>query len=231
MAQVGNEVPTQEVEDPGGGRLSDLAYRRVLEALFGKKLPAGAFVSQSDLVRLTGVPVGPLRDALRVLEAEGILTILPRAGIQFVKPGFELTRSTYQFRSILECAAVRVYAETAKEDQIEQLIADHERAMEGIRREGRTPELHDRMESLEDALHGSIIGALNNPLIESSYKRVWNYLRLLRLDRNLTAPPVLRSLGEHVQILLACRSRDADQAVVALQAHFSGALHRNLGLF
>jgi DNA-binding GntR family transcriptional regulator len=73
-----------------GGRLSDLAYTRILENLFDRRLPTGAFVSQNDLVKLLGIPVAPLRDALRVLEAEGILAIHPRSGIQFVKPGLEL---------------------------------------------------------------------------------------------------------------------------------------------
>ncbi len=50
----------------------------------------------------------PLRDALRILEAEGVLTIHPRAGIEFLKPDLELARSsTYQFRSIIERAAAR----------------------------------------------------------------------------------------------------------------------------
>ena len=94
-------------------RLSDVAYARILENLFDRQLPAGAFVSQNDLVTLLGIPVGPLRDALRVLEAEGVLKIHPRSGIEFVKPGLELTRSTYQFRTIIERAAVRMFAETA----------------------------------------------------------------------------------------------------------------------
>ena len=98
-----------------GGRLSDLAYTRLLESLFDRRLPAGAFVSQNDLVKLLGIPVAPLRDALRTLEVEGILTIHPRSGIQFVKPGLELTKSTYQFRTIIERAAVRTFAELAPE--------------------------------------------------------------------------------------------------------------------
>ena len=42
-------------------RLSDVAYARILQILFEQRLLAGAYVSQSDLVELTGVPVGPLR--------------------------------------------------------------------------------------------------------------------------------------------------------------------------
>ena len=49
-----------------------------------------------------GEQLAPVRDALKILETEGIVTIHPRSGIQFVKPGLELTRSTYQFRGILD---------------------------------------------------------------------------------------------------------------------------------
>ena len=58
-----------ELSSPG--RLSDLAYQRILEGLFDRRLPAGAFVSQNDLVKLLGIPVAPLRDALRVLRENG----------------------------------------------------------------------------------------------------------------------------------------------------------------
>ena len=121
------------------GRLSDLAYTRILETLFERQLPAGAFVSQNDLVKLPGIPVAPLRDALRMLEAEGILTIHPRSGIQFVKPGLELTRSTYQFRGIIERAAVAVYAETADEAELAEIERRHRGASRArIETEGLT---------------------------------------------------------------------------------------------
>src|SRR3954451_5323500 len=108
-----------------GGRLSDLAYDRILEALFDRRVPAGAFVSQGELVELLGIPVAPLRDALRVLEAEGVLAIHPRSGIQFVKPGLELTRATYQFRTIVERAAVRVFADTADDKDLARIDRRH----------------------------------------------------------------------------------------------------------
>ena len=119
-------------ETGGAGRLSDLAYSRILETLFDRKIPAGAFLSQNDLVKLLGIPVGPLRDALKVLETEGVLTVHPRSGIQFVKPGLELTRSTYQYRGILERAAVAVYAETADDGELAEMEQRHRAAIAAI---------------------------------------------------------------------------------------------------
>jgi DNA-binding GntR family transcriptional regulator len=58
-----------------------------------------------------------------------------------------------------------------------------------------------------------------------------NYLRIVRLDRRLTVPLALRSLREHMQIIEACKRRDPDAAVAALQAHFNAALQRHLGMY
>ena len=214
-----------------GGRLSDIAYARILESLFDKRLPAGAFVSQNDLVKLLGIPVAPLRDALKVLETEGVVTIHPRSGIQFVKPGLELTHSTYQFRGIIERTAVAVYAETGDEAEMADLRRRHLAVMALIEKVGLTDRAREEIEALESGLHNSIIASLNNPLIEKSYKRMHNYVRLVRLDRKLTPPIALRSLREHMEIILACQERDAEKAVAALQAHFTAALQRLMGMY
>jgi DNA-binding GntR family transcriptional regulator len=215
----------------GRPRLSDLAYERILQVLFQRRLPAGAYVSQNELVDLTGVPVGPLRDALRVLEAEGILTIHPRAGIEFVKPGLELTRATYQFRSIIEGAAVAVYAETADEAKMVESERRHRAAVDMIEAEGLTQAAREELERLEELLHNAIIESLGNPLIDTSYRRIHNYLRLVRLDRKLTAPLALRSLREHIVVIEACRNRDPAAARAAIQVHFANALQRSMGLY
>ncbi|MDQ0474704.1 GntR family transcriptional regulator [Labrys wisconsinensis] len=221
----------EDLASPDGRRLSDIAYARILEILFERRLPAGAFVSQSELVTLTGVSVAPLRDALRVLEADGIVTIHPRSGIEFVKPGLELTRATYQFRGIVEAAAVAVYAETADEADMAAVERSHRSALEAIEREGLTPPLRDGLETLEDMLHNAIIASLRNPLIETSYRRIHNYLRILRLDRKITPPLALRSIREHLAIIEACRRRNAAEAQAALQTHFTNALQRHMGLY
>lgn len=218
-------------ETQQGGRLSDLAYTRLLESLFDRRLPAGAFVSQNDLVKLLGIPVAPLRDALRTLEVEGILTIHPRSGIQFVKPGLELTKSTYQFRTILERAAVRTFAELGDEDLIAEIGSRHRALAAQIEATGLTPDAMEEIEVLESLLHNSVIDILRNPLIDTSYRRMHTYLRLVRLDRKMTVPLAQRSIKEHLEIIDACAARDPDRAEAALVAHFNAALQRHMGMF
>lgn len=220
-----------EVEATADGRrLSEVAYQAILEGLFNRKVPTGAFLSQSDLVRMLGVPVQPLRDALRILEAEGVLTIHPRAGIEFLKPDLELARSTYQFRSIIERAAARTYAENGDPAAIASLIQDHQSLIEQIGAQGLLPEHLAPLQSLEDRLHGEMVASLRNPLIETTARRLKNYLILIKLDRRITAPLALRTLREHMEILEACQKRDADQAEAALGRHFQAALQRILGM-
>lgn len=232
MTQVARKTKIDSnAEETPPPRMSDIAYDRVLEALFDRKVQAGAFVSQGELSEIVDVPVAPLRDALRVLEAEGILVIHPRSGIQFVKPGLELTRSTYQFRSILEKAAVRVYAEQGDEREMADLLARHQALIAAIETGGLNADGLAEMEALETLLHNAVIGILRNSLIDTSYRRMHNYLRLLRLDRRLTAPLALRTLKEHIEIIEACLKRDAVRAEAALDAHFQAAMQRNLGFF
>jgi DNA-binding GntR family transcriptional regulator len=221
----------EERAGPAVHRLGDLAYARILETLFERKIPAGAFLSQNDLVKMLRIPVAPLRDALKLLEAEGIVIIHPRSGIQFVKPGLELTRSTYQYRSILERSAAAVYAQTADEAELAELERRHRSAIEAVEREGLTEQTRAEVEALETLLHQSVVASLANPLIESAYKRLHNNVRLIRLDRKVTAPLVLHSLREHMQVVKACKARDPEAAAAAMQAHLTAALQRGLGLY
>lgn len=230
MQVVSNNAP-DPAEAPSSGRLSDVAYKRILENLFDRRLPAGAFVSQNDLVKLLGIPVAPLRDALRMLEGEGILTIHPRSGIQFVKPGLELTKSTYQFRTIIERVAVRTFAEIGDEDLIRDLAERHRKLSADFGENGLQTASLLALEGLETLLHNSIIASLRNPLIDTSYRRMHNYLGLVRLDRKLTVPVAQRSIREHLEIIDACHVRDPDAAEAALIAHFNAALQRHMGMF
>lgn len=212
-------------------RLSDIAYDKVLEGLFDRKVPAGAFVSQNDLVNLLDIPVQPLRDALRVLEAEGVLTIHPRSGIQFLKPDLELARSTYQFRTIIERAAARTFAETGDAETIAALIADHKALIVDIERDGFGADSIETLGALEERLHGGMIASLRNPLIETTARRLKNYVTLIRLERLVTQPLALRTLREHLEILEAAAARDAAAAEAAVTSHFQAALQRILGMF
>ena len=216
-----------------GGSLSDVARDRFLRALFDRRLEPGAFLSQQDLVRILGVPVGPLRDALRVLQTEGWLTIHARSGIELRKPDFALVRNSYQLRLILERAAVRTFAEIAPLTQIDVLEQRHRAVMERVKGRELTVDHARDLEEIDFGFHIEVIDILANPLIEAAYSQAQRFVRFVRLDREfrLSSPLVVRTMSEHLDILAACRARDPDAAEAALELHFSRAMQRAIGFF
>ena len=147
-------------------------------------------------------------------------------------PRFEVVLHVY---SVSKRHRIRLKARVGDaegdEAELDKIARRHVDLIALIEADGLTGEARDEIEELELLLHNSIIAILRNPLIETSYKRMHNYLRLVRLDRKLTAPLALRSLREHIEIITACQARDADKAEAALTAHFGEALRRHMGFF
>ena len=228
---MGKKNPKGQALEAGqGNTLSDKAYSRFLDLLFEQRLPSGAVLAQRELIEMIGVPVTPLRDALRVLQSEGLITIHPRTGIEIIKPGLQVIRSTYQFRSIIESAAVEVYGEVATEAELTNLEQQHRAGIELIKTAGYNEQTSAVFEELEILLHYGIVRSLSNPLIENAYKRIHNHLRLLRINRRWTAASATHSLEEHLNIILACKARDTQAAASALRAHFNSAVGRMFGI-
>jgi DNA-binding GntR family transcriptional regulator len=213
-------------------RLSDIALRRFRKALFGGAIEPGAVLSQAELTRLLDVPVGPLRDALRHLQAEGLLTIHPRSGIEIRKPDLELLRHSYQMRLVLERPAARLFADSARLAEIDELIAAHRQAIALI--DGREFGDDDAraVEALDRRFHARVIGARANPLADSAYAQALDFVRLVRLDRlyRYSTAIAIRTFNEHLAILAAMRRRDVAAAEAALEAHFSRAMQRAMGI-
>ncbi len=211
--------------------LNKAAHNKILQWVFDGKLAPGAFMSQGELSKLLDIPTQPLRDALRVLESENMLVIHPRAGIQFRKPDLEFIRATYQFRSIIESAAARQFAQYGQESIITALINEHHALIEKINNEGISTAILDDIEAIELKFHGTMISSLNNEFVEVTATRLKYYIKLIQLDHHFTSNLVKSSLSEHIQILQACANRDQEAASQALLLHFKEALHRHLKLF
>lgn len=211
-------------------RQSELAYARILEALFAGKVSFGSFISQADLTAMTGIGVGPVRDALKLLEMDGIIVIHPRSGIEVIRPSTELARSTYQFRSIIERFAVRQFTLTASPAVVDQLIAQHESAISDLDGVPLDMNLADEMTDLEECFHLPIVASLANAIVDAAYGRLGLLSRIVKMNGLVTRHTAAISIGEHLDALRAARARDPDSAEAAMVRHLANALQRNLGL-
>ena len=210
--------------------LAEKAYQAILQGLFDRTIPAGSEYSQAELMRQLGLTAQPLRDALRTLMNEGLVTMVARSCVRFIRADLELSRSTYQFRSLLERAGARALAEKGDAIEIQNLMDEHIALLEELERGEFGPQERATLDALENRLHGALTFYLRNPLIETTAKRLKNYLTLVRLDWLTTKPLAIRTVREHLDILKACAMRDADAAEAALAAHFQQALQRLLGI-
>lgn len=193
----------------------------------------GSFLSQSDLVRILDVPVGPLRDALRVLQAEGLLTIHPRSGIELRRPDLALVRNTYQLRMILERPAARLMAEVAPLADIERLIEAHRAAIGLLNERELRPVDVPAIDAFDQEFHMHLVSFLSNPLVTDAHQQAQRFIRLIRLDRQFrySAPVAVRTFSEHLAVLEAMRTRDPVATEAELDAHFTRAMQRAMGFF
>jgi len=222
--------PAADVSSDAKPRLADKAYQAILQGLFDRTIPAGVKLSQAWLIESLGLTAQPLREALRMLEMEGLVKIYPRSSIAFVKADTELAVSTYQFRSLIERAGARALAEGGDAIQIQGLVWDHTALLKHLDKHDYDRAEEAKLTSLEERLHGALVAALRNPLIETTARRLHKYFLLVRMDRLVTKPLAITTLREHLEILNAAIRRDPDAAEAALADHFRQALQRVLGV-
>lgn len=213
-------------------KLSQVAYRQFKELLLTGGIKSGAVLSQAELVRLVGVPISPLREALQVLEAEGLLSIEPRSGIRIVKPDLELIKNAYQLRRMIEREAVIRFTSTSSRADLEAWEQRHLDMRAAVEAGLDQPELGEQIDSVDRAFHEAIVASLRNPLIEETYQRTLERLVLTRLDRAESLTPLLvkLSMAEHLEVIAAMKRHNPEGAAAAMDAHLTVTMHRAMGI-
>ena len=172
--------------------MREVAYERFKTQLFKRNLVPGQFVSQGELCDLLDVPLGPTREALKRLEAESLVRLIPQRGIQIADIGVTLIRDAFQFRTILELSAVRRFAQTADETTIAEL----ERATRSIL-ERMTPANELDAKAIDAALqvdwgmHNLMIESMGNHILTTAHQQNFDKIKMIRLHGR--SPRYLRS--------------------------------------
>ena len=90
--------------------LADRVFSQIQDAIVKGELIAGAKISEAELTTRYGVSRGPLREALRRLEARKLLTRIPHVGVRVVELSVAELLEMYQVREVLEGMAARLAA-------------------------------------------------------------------------------------------------------------------------
>jgi DNA-binding GntR family transcriptional regulator len=210
--------------------MRELAYERFKVQLFKRNLQPGQFVSQGELCALLDVPLGPTREALKRLEAESLVRLIPQRGIQITDIGVTLIHEAFEFRSILEIAAVRQFVKVASDaalDQLEQSTTAVLRRMSAA--QTLDSRLLDAALQVDWGMHNLIVESANNHILMSAHQQNFDKIKMIRLHGR--SPRFLpMAMEEHLKVISAMKHRDPDKAADALQHHLQSAERRALGL-
>lgn len=210
--------------------MREVAYERFKAELFRRNLAPGQFVSQGELCELLDVPLGPTREALKRLEAESLVRLIPQRGIQIADIGVTLIHEAFEFRAILELAAVRRFAREADDATIARLerdTTDMLKRLDGGLRDD--PRLIDAALQVDWGMHTMMIDAIGNRILGNAHRQNFDKIKMIRLHgRSPRYLPL--AMEEHLEVIGALKARDPDAAAAALGAHLAGAERRALGL-
>lgn len=211
--------------------LREKAYESFTERLLARDIRPGQFISQRELVSLTGLTLGAIRELVPRLEAEGLIKTVPQRGMQVAHVDLTLIRDAFQLRLFLEREAIAIFTSEASDDVVAQLREKHESVLAAARLGPVTAELVTRAQVVDWDLHWTLVSSLRNSIIADIYRVNSIKIRLIRQDQTLLSESiVVPVMQEHLSIISSIETRDPAKAVAAISAHITSAAGRALGL-
>lgn len=185
------------------------------EAILRNVLTGGQQLRQDEIAAHLGVSRIPVREALRQLEAEGLVTFFPHRGAVVSELSHQEVQEIYEIRIPLEATALRLALPRLTQQDLERaeaILEAIDRETEVAKWSGLNREFHTILYTPADRPR---LLALINTLRTNveRYQRI--YISLMQHKVN--------SQREHRQILEACRRRDVGTAVQALESHLGQA--------
>jgi DNA-binding GntR family transcriptional regulator len=205
-------------------------YDELKMRLLAGELRSGQFVSQRELTSLLGATLNPVREAIRKLEAEGLINVYAQRGIQVIEAKPKAINDAYEFRLLLELNAIRHLAMTAQREQLLKVRRNVEKSLAAL---AQSPESRTvRLRVLDDdfKFHKDLIDFQRNEIISKHYSLNAARVRLFRISIGEPLQRLDVAADEHLEILDACLDRDVELAVTRLARHIEISREHTLGI-
>jgi len=196
-------------------------YEEVAELLrqriFKRELEPGSWIDEMKLAEEYGISRTPLREALKVLAAEGLVTMKVRRGAYVTEVSDSDLADVYHLLSLLESDAAGVVAQRATEAQIKELQALHKdlEAAAGNR---------EKFFAINERFHMRLLEIAGNRWRDQMVADLRKVMKLNRHNSLLKSGRIQESLVEHRAIVDALSKRDAKATVKRMQEHFRNGL-------
>ena len=187
------------------------------QRIFSRELQPGAWIDELAISREYGISRTPLREALKVLAAEGLVTMKMRRGAYVTEVDEKDLRDVYHLLSLLESDAAGVVAAKATDAELKELQGLHQALEKSI--SNRT-----RFFEINESFHLRLLAIADNRWRDQMVADLRKVMKLNRHNSLLKAGRIEESLAEHRAIMQALSARDAHAAAVRMREHFSQGL-------
>jgi DNA-binding GntR family transcriptional regulator len=200
-------------------------YEKVAELLrqriFSRELEPGSWIDELKIAEAYGISRTPLREALKVLAAEGLVTMKVRRGAYVTEVSERDLSEVYHLLSLLESDAAGVVAQAATAQQIEELQALHAELVDAA-----APGQQDRERFFEinERFHMRLLQIANNRWRDQMVADLRKVMKLNRHNSLLKSGRIDESLREHHALMAAIADHNVELSRQRMQEHFKNGL-------
>ena len=196
-------------------------YEEVAELLrqriFSRELAPGSWIDELKLAVEYGISRTPLREALKVLATEGLVTMKVRRGAYVTEVNEKDLTDVYHLLGLLESDAASVVALLATDAQLKELQTLHDNLEKAVKN-------RERFFEINEAFHMRLLEIANNRWRDQMVADLRKVMKLNRHNSLLKSGRIEGSLNEHRAIMQALAARDAAAAAQRMHEHFANGL-------
>lgn len=196
--------------------LHEQVANRLRQMLVESSIAPGAKLNERELSEVLNVSRTPLREAIKMLAAEGLVELLPNRGAIAVELTEADVRNTFEVMAGLEAQSGELAAQRITDAELDEIRAMHFEMMAAWTRRDLS-----NYYRLNSRIHSAINDAAKNPVLTATYRQVNARLQALRFRSNQDEDKWKRAVGEHEKMVAALAARDPVAMRTVLVDHLS----------
>lgn len=189
----------------------------VRQRIYNRELAPGSWIDEMKMVEEFGISRTPLREALKVLAAEGLVTMKVRRGAYVTEVSEQDLRDVYHLLALLESDAAAVVADKATPQELDQLNALHQQLEAAV-------DDANLFFQINEQFHMQLLALCNNRFLTQTVADLRKVMKLNRHQSLFKQGRIEDSLMEHRSIMACLMERRAEAARHAMQTHFQHGL-------
>jgi DNA-binding GntR family transcriptional regulator len=195
---------------------------RLREQIFNRELEPGSWIDEQKLALEYGISRTPLREALKVLAVEGLVTMKVRRGAYVTEMSAEDVTQVYRLLALLESDGASEVAQRASAEELAELQALHQQL------ESHAGQ-RDLFFATNERFHMRLLALGRNRWREQIVTDLRKMMKLNRHHSLFRQGRLGESLAEHRELMAALTARDATSAARLMQRHFENGLSAAAG--